>query len=419
MKITLQILIALLINLTVCSQTQLFVYHGRTGESSVYDANQKPVNKPAIKIKQGDSVLVNIVNPNPLLYNYTVKFENLSLESEDKSVTDLLNVFSKILSARVNPNGFVITSTADYKDAITILVDDINKAKKIILDSDIPESPNEAMNLIRSAGLRKALDDISNLANDKYHFNNINLLSDLNTVSDLASTQDFEKQAFRLLNASLVEKVNEIKKNTSPQTISSTLKTQIKATDSVRRIYLVINKIDKTNNLKRDGAKGDYVLEVATLVPLYKRSVLEIVPVANFIFSKSNREFYLDNNIIQERFKTKTTTAPGAILNINVARFGETKEMSIGIGPGYKFSSKGDALENFYFSSLFSYKNFIRVGLGFGFAQFPTEELKGGVKAGQPLPSSIANLNDILQYEEKPSIFLTISFTGLNLTSKK
>ena len=415
-------ILAFSLSISTNAQGQLKVYHGSNGETQVYDEADKAVIKPKIRMHQGEFVTVKVVNPNPLLYNYTLKYESISIGSDDKAITDLLATFNQILSTRAGATEFDKEKSAadQYKESLNKLIIDINDAKDYIKQSDKPELPEEALMYRRNAGLRYALDRINSMPNSQFRFNNSNLLSDLNTLSEKASVDDIEKKVFNCLNSSLVEKVNEIKKQTSLQLTQAIWQKEFKVTDSAQKVTLLITKIDKNNNtLIRDG-NGDkeFQLEVGTIIPYYKRATLELVPVANFIFSNSVREFYLENNIVQNRLKPKTTVTAGIVLNVNFANFGESKEMSVGIGPGYKFNSAGDAFENFYLSALFSYRNLLRIGFGLGFAQFPTEELKGGGKVGEPLPANVSNLNDLLQFEEKPSAFLTISFTGLNLTKK-
>lgn len=404
-------------------QTLLKIYHGANGETQVYNGKNEVVVKPKLKLKQGDFVSIQVINANPLLYKYSLKYENLVIESEDKAITDLLTTFGTILSSRAGDAAFTgKTSETDmYKSKIDGLIKDINNAKKIIQNSDKPETPNEALSFSRTQGLRDAIYKINAISNAQYRFNNSNLLKDLNDLSEKAAVDDVEKEAFALLNSSLVEKVNEIKKKANATSTQTIWKNEFRVSDTSVKIVLAISKIDKENkNLIRDGgSENEFQLELGSILPLFKRATLELVPVANFIFSQNVREFYLENNIIQNRLKPQTSVTAGVILNINFARFGEFKEMAVGIGPGYKLSTAGDALENFFLSTLFSYKSFIRVGVGFGFAQFPTETLKGGAKVGEPLNANISNLSDLVQFQEKPSAFITISFTGLNLTKKK
>jgi len=405
------------------SQEHLLVYHGSGNTTQVFRASDKnSVLNPTIKLEQGEVLTVTVVNPNPLLYSYTLKTADIEIKTEEKEVTDLLATFSTILASR--STGFsatVQTNTNRYKNIIEQLTKDINQAKTYIINSDTPESIAQALAFDPTVGFRKALTDINGMPNTQYRFNNANLLSDLNALADSAGVDTFEKEAFKLLNSSLVEKINEIKKQTSFATTQTIWRQDFKISDKSTQISIEIEKIDKNNNtLRRDGnASAPFVINVAVVEPYFKRAILELVPVANITYAGDYNEFYLEDNIVKSRERSKTTINSGIILNVNIKRFGDTKEMAVGLGPGYKFNSQGNDFENFYLSALFSYKNFLRIGAGFGYSQVPTDELKGGIQVGDALPADISDLNDLIQYKEKPSVFLTISFTGLNLTKKK
>lgn len=419
---TLISMLVLLSNVLTFGQTQLKIYHGSGNVSQVFDASNISVMNPKIRLNEGDIFTVTIVNPNPSLYSYKLKTEELEIKSEDKAITDLLSVFNTILTARAGGAGFMAVQlqTNNYKDVLIQLTKDINEAKNYIIKSDIPESPAQALAFDSSAGFRNAILKIAGMSNAQYRFNNTSLLTDLNTLSDSAGADSFEKEAFKLLNSSLVDKIKEIKKQTDAS-VSTIWKKDFKVGEKPTKISIEIEKIDKSNaSLIRDGnGSTPFVLDVAQIEPYFKRAVLELVPVANFVFAGNYNEFYLKNGIVQSRESTKTTVNPGVILNVNVARFGEAKEMSLGIGPGYKLNSAENNFDNLYFSALFSYKNFLRIGAGLGLSQVPKDELKDGIKVGDNLPANISNLDDLVQYAEKTSVFLTISFTGLNLTKKK
>lgn len=413
---------ALLLCTKLGAQVQFKVYHGVNGESKVYDNANRLLSKPIIRMRHGEVFSVQVINPNPLFYNYTLKNDALSIKSEESEITDVLSIFSSIISQKLNNGSAFVApkSVENYKDALTNLTRQIDLAREYLRKSDRPELLEDALNFRRNAGFRFALDEVNKLSKAKGDFNSPTLLDDLNKICDETfDDSSFERRAFRLLNSSLVGNVNDIKSKVS-MTTKTVWEKEFVVTDTSQLMKLVISKNntnDKTS--ERDGAFNDYEIVLGTIKPYYKRAILELVPVANFIFSRNVKEIYLQDNIVLSRLKQKTTVSAGMVLNVNFANFGESKEMSVGIGPGYKFNSNSDVLENFYLSTLFSYKNFLRIGLGVGFAQFPSEELKGGVKVGQQLPENINNLTDLIQYEEKPSAFITLSFTGLNLTKKK
>src|SRR5690554_1472260 len=89
--------------------SQLKVYHGMNGETQVYDEFNNVVNKPKINMKQGEELTVKIVNPNPLFYSYTLKYENLVSETEDQVIIDLLATFNTLIANR--PGGSAFTGS--------------------------------------------------------------------------------------------------------------------------------------------------------------------------------------------------------------------------------------------------------------------------------------------------------------------
>jgi hypothetical protein len=418
---------SLVLSWTAFSQDLKF-FHGRPNENVLYDAGSRTVIEPKIRKDQGETFSLQILNPNPLFYNYDIKYQQQELKSEDKEITDLFSMLNTILASRVSGGpgaakrltGRDSVQLANYKAAIDTLTTDINTAKQYIINSDIPELPQDALAQRRSGGLRNAIDRINALSNGQFHFNSGTLLNDLTVLSNSINIEPILKESLSLLNQSRVQKVEDIKKSINSQSLKTTLLSQFTVTDKPTKVVLTIKRIDpKNETLLRyfQQVPSDTII-LATILPNYKRATLELIPVANFIFAREVQEFYVENNLMQSRSKRQTTVMPGIILNINLPPFGASKEFSFGIGPGYKFSSDGKVLENFYLSALFSYKNIIRIGIGGGFAQFPYG-LKEGGQIGKPLPSNISNLNDLLQYEEKPAAFLTIAFTGLNLTKKK
>jgi hypothetical protein len=424
-KIIILLLLCCLLT-TVHAQT-IFVYHPRTGESiKTYNSEKNPFDGKPLHFKQGEKFTIRLLNPNPLFYKYEVKYEEQKEESEDKTITDVFALLNTVLASRL------IDSKADptydqYKGAINTLIGDIKLAKQIIDGSDVPELEDPALHGGRAAGVKFAVDQILGkvqpggnlqLSDAKYRFRSPTLADDLTELmNNIESPDEVLKRALKLLNSSLVQQVNDLKKSMSD--IKTEIDSEFIVTDKTTKVLLSIAAVDpKNGSLARPLTKAEAPIEIVTIVPDFKRSTLELVPVGNFILAKDAREFYVENGLMQSRLKNKTTFEPGLVLNINLVPFGKSKEVSAGVGLGYKISLNSNALENLYFSTLFTYKNFFRVGFGFGFASYPNT-LKNGLKEGQAIPSNVENIEDIIEYREKPTAFLTIAFTGLNLNKKK
>ena len=410
----------------------ILIYHGQNSETSVYDHQKNPVLNLTLKKKQGDHFRVRIVNPNPLFYKYEIKYEQQAVQSEEESITSLLMAFNQQLNDRYTAaaKGIVAGTDADYdnyKAAIESITQDITKAKSIVEASDIPELPLDALSYARTGGLRYAIEQVTNparsvsLSTSATKFHSPTLAADLDALLEKVSSIDNDplaKEALTLLNQSLVKKVEELKASMAGSRIATVINSDFVVTDKITKVFLLITPIDANNkNLVRDTYTESNKIEVATIVPLYDRKTLELIPVGNFLFANNVLEYYLENKLVQSRQVNKVSFSPGVVLNINAARFGEAKEMSVGFGAGYKFSNDSKLLQNFYLSTLFSYKDFFRIGIGVGFSQYPSH-LNSGAAVNQALPDNIANLEDMIEYKDKLTGFLSIAFTGLSLSKK-
>lgn len=418
------------------SQADILIYHPRAQESiKVFDRKSNSLLNEPLRYEEGKKIKIQIINPNPLFYKYELKYEEQEVKSEDKALTDALGVIGNLLSTvyiqRTRSLINLPQEQSDFQAYILILnnlLDEIETAQRIINQSDNPEVQADALRANRNSGLRYASDQITGnlsagsspltLPTSSNHFLSSRLATDLdNLLNGLNNMDDGQKRIFKLVNNTLVIKVKEMQKNLKD--VKTEINNEFIVTAKEAKIYLIVKPIDATNTgLVRVVHSGDEKIEIAHIIPNFKRATLELVPVGNFVFSKDVKEFFIENDLVQNRLKNTTAFKAGLVLNVNVSSFGKSKEMAVGLGLGYRFNETENAFENLYISSLFSYKNFFRIGLGLGWAQFPYE-LKDGGKVGQPLPTSITNLDDLITYKEQPSAFLTIAFTGLNLTKKK
>jgi hypothetical protein len=427
MKKNIILLLLCFLSTTAHAQT-IFVYHPRAGESiKIYNSKKKPFDGKSLHFKQGEKFTIRMLNPNPIFYKYEVKYENQKEESEDKTVTEALVLLNTVLSSRPPIGKDSGPAYDQYNGAIKTLIDDIKLAQQIIDGSDVPELEEPALHGDRAAGLKFAMDQILGkvqpggklqLSDAQYRFRSPTLANDLTELMNkIEGLDETIMSALKLLNSSLVQKVNDLKKSMSD--IKTEIDSEFIVADKTTKVLMSISAVDpKNGNLARPLTKPEAPMEIVTIVPDFKRSPLELVPVGNFLFAKDVKEFYIENGLLQSRLNNKITFESGVVLNINLFPIGPSKEMSASAGLGYKISPNSNAFENLYFSTLLSYKDFFRVGLGFGFASFPNN-LKNGIIEGQAMPSNVENIEDIIEYKEKPTAFLTIAFSGLSLTKKR
>jgi hypothetical protein len=151
----------------------------------------------------------------------------------------------------------------------------------------------------------------------------------------------------------------------------------------------------------------------------YQRELLEVLPIGFLTFPSHKTGFGIENGLVAENVKYANDVAfrAGLMLASSPFRFGEINEfaMGFGIGTGLVGDSK-PALSEFLVGALGSWRDWLRVGLGYGFSQTP-KALKNGATLGSALPLSTENkkLDDFIDTEAARSFFLLFTISGLKL----
>ncbi|MBK8080331.1 MAG: hypothetical protein IPK25_08650 [Saprospiraceae bacterium] len=199
------------------------IYHGKGGLTKVLDKDGKEIGSNNIKMMPGDVVKIEILNYNPLFYNYVLKYKNFKIESESGEIDKFISLLNPFYSGIIynSREGFAgeIDSTTNpnldkYKKALDILLKELEKANNILINSEEPEDFQSALiySSNNNGGLRQAIENIKNMEKKPFHFNNVNLIQDLNKLSDAIGGDEVQKSAYHLLNQSLVGKINQVKK---------------------------------------------------------------------------------------------------------------------------------------------------------------------------------------------------------------
>lgn len=384
MKLRLALVGAACLCTTIDALTQdILIYHGPNNgsEIKVFSSAKQLITGAPLRLNQGQKFTVRVINSNDLFYKYEVKYEEQKDESESKEVTDALAALSSVLGGRLSRASATEAAAFDnWKIARNNLIRDINEAQRLITQSEVAELEIDALNDTRAAGLKYAVEQVTGqsrpavalvLPNTPGRFHSPTLLEDLNGLTDAISGFDPVLIAtIKSYNRSLVDKVKELKRIVKEA--KAEWQSEFVVTEKTTKVFLAIKPSDPINagTLTRKFHTGDNRKEIITIIPYYKRAVLELVPVGNFLFAKDVKEFYIENKVVQSRLRTKTIFTPGAVFNVNVANFGAAKEMSAGLGVGYKFSPNAEVFENFHFATLFSYKNFLELVSALAFLSF-------------------------------------------------
>ncbi|MBW3570549.1 MAG: hypothetical protein KY467_05540 [Gemmatimonadetes bacterium] len=151
----------------------------------------------------------------------------------------------------------------------------------------------------------------------------------------------------------------------------------------------------------------------------YRRDVVEIVPLAFLAFPRNVTGFGIVNdNVVEDRkYAEEAVFRVGTMLTTSPWRFGPASEWAVGpgIGTGILGGDK-PALSDFLLGGLISWRDWIRMGGGYGFSQAPAR-LVNGAQVGQPLPlgDGREGLDDFVEQKRVGTWFLTFTLTGLKL----
>ena len=437
MRNSLTIIFILLFKQGLFSQ-DIQIYHGAKSESVFLKKKDKVEDASREKIKiirsVNGTVSISIVNPNPFFYNYEIKTEDIDIVGEYsdqfselvKLITSIPDIATSLPKSKTS-RGVVlppIGTYATYKEALLSIDNDIKEAKKYIDTSDNPESKVEGFNKSINSngyGFRAASLNIKKLSSDKYHLNSKTLEKDINdlletTIKDgsfsaslgVAGNTELEalfKHAFQSLNADLVSKVKKIIEVTQKDDVIR-FQVPVKANKQTN-VRLIITKISETALVKRELLNE----EIATVLPFYARKMFEVVPVVNLILQPNSQIFSVDNGLVKSTPDDDAKFNIGAMALVNFTSFGEFKEFGVGIGIGYSMQPSGKASSIFAIPSL-SYRDTFRIGFGFGYS-LSAVGLTNGAKVDAPLPSTISNIEDVIDYKRRLAGVITLTIAGI------
>lgn len=412
------------------AQETIQIYHGQRGTTKIVSiaSGEKILlsNKHTIVLEEGKEVRIEIINPNPVLYNY--KFNKSDLKIEEETLPDISSLV-KALSSLTQTGGTPLLAGAGGGGAATpnelnILIAKINTLKSIltqieteIANSDIPESIKQALDGGNDAGFRKAIVEIKKL------FNQNNLAVEEKALKDqlqkVITKNQFPdndadgqgdpafEEAFKMYIESLGKMIAEIKTNfidpSSPDLISFSFKVEQKAQEIAIEIQTT---------------QSSHAREIGNLISIfivpYKKDKIELVPFYSMLHAKNQIKFEVENSVIVKGPESDFTFRPGFMLAANVRRFGEKKEFSVGPGLGFSIVPKTFDLANLTLGALFRYKDIFRLGLAWGMQKYPSG-LKDGAAVGAALPANVSRIEDVIEYSGKSVFMINFSVFGLKL----
>jgi hypothetical protein len=399
----------------VVTSKPIEVFHGTTTYVE-YDGIKR-VSPFEVLSREGSNLTIQIKNPNYLLYQYSSIVKEVQVKDDLPDVTEFLAALNNLqvpsnslfsnYSSRAS--ALCLSDLTAYFGAIQTLQADINVAKKAISDSD---DDSQSLNFY--------LKKIKDLSNAKNNFNDDkleeNLLFALNSAFkptgraiSLTAEQELILDALQTQARGLAKIVNDIKGTLiTKQSFVYKYKTGKKA--------YTISIVAKPLNGFKPLRTVDTIAQI--LVRPYVRSSWEIIPTLNFVYASGGKEFKVENGLITENAMDQVTPRYGAFLIRNIWNWGEYKEVRCGIGVGFSLRAAKDqqVLENLQAGFFTNIQDFLKIGVGVGWAQLPTGLNKAGV--GLPLPGDVSSVEEITSYSRNPAAFLSITIFGFKFPKK-
>lgn len=176
--------------------------------------------------------------------------------------------------------------------------------------------------------------------------------------------------------------------------------------------------------LPREGSQYTGQRDTGNIVQVlatsdYRRDVVELVPLAFLAFPRNVTGFGLVGDTVVEdrKYAEEAVFRLGTMLTTSPFRFGPASEWAVGpgIGAGILGGDK-PALSDFFLGGLISWRDWIRMGAGYGFSQAPAR-LSDGAQVGQPLPlgDGREGLDDFIDRKRVGTWFLTFTLSGLKV----
>jgi len=407
------------------------VYHGQQSES-VYlkpgDNAENSSKEPVAIVRASNGIVtINILNPNPFFYNYEIKTEDVDITDDySDDFAELVKIIGNLpdlQNAKAAAARVVATKFSNYVNSMKALSEEITEVNTAIQNSDQPETIDEALRRISNPsgyGFRSVIATIRNQDSKGGHFNSKSLKKDLTDALEAAiadssfdtglgvagnsALHNLYASAFRALNQQYISTVSEILKTAQKDLI---LRFQVPVKqDKKTTIKLVITKIKDEDTTVRELLNED----IAVIEPRYTRKRFEVVPVVNLIFQSNAQKYYVENKILKSSPDDEAKFNLGAMALMNIASFGDYKEYGVGIGIGYSLELEGKTNSIFILPSI-SYKNIVRIGVGFGFTSSPVG-LKEGATVGMALPENISDIDDFIDYKRKTAAVISIAISG-------
>lgn len=448
------------------SPTELMVYHGRGDSRAVtYEVGtdrrtltgQRQVE---LSLPEGARVCLDVMNAHTPFFSYDLRSAVDSANPKPPEFGNVLTILNAAVSTQATASNALTEGRPDelplnmvaasaepfkmlernqisafdsvytsYKERVDTLEAEVRRAREAVLRSVQPEDlrPTEAYVVKdQDRGLSYAQRSIEKLSAEPGRFNDPKLGG---------AIEAWQTRALQRLGGDAASDLAQLMVNS----LHARSVTLLAARNTLREAYgkatlhwrdcraigrgkttlaLGVRPRDTTQYaLQRDT--GSIFSVVATSE--YPRNVVELVPLAFVAFPRNVTGFGIENDVVVEdvKYADNASVRIGTMLTTTPFRFGPTSEWALGPGIGTGIIG-GDkpALSDFFLGGLVSWRDWIRLGAGYGFSQAPLR-LTEGAQVGQRLPLSEGreSLDDFIEKKRVGTWFLTFTLAGLKIKS--
>lgn len=373
----------------------------------------------------GTEVCVNIPDANPANYVYglavsvdTTKPKPLELGPFSVLASAFPSASAEAAPAEKGekpPAPSPLKPIQGFMDSLKLLEGELNQARQWSKESDRPETIEQLGLAVsaRPSGYSRAQNLIAGLSDRPNHFNSKELSKDLIVLGNLgaaaAGNDTFLKnivQAFKAYATRMLEARDAIQDafKADPEiavcgavgdgttTLSLSIKPRPGGFAAAR---------------EHDGAI-DFEIVIA---PPYRRNGVEVVPIAFVTFASNVPRFEVVNDTLRGPRDDATAFRVGALLQINLASFGASDELGVGVGLGLGSRGSDQLISDVFVGPVLSYRDAIRIGLGVGGSQFPASVKKGTVD--HPFPSDAGKLDGLIEQRMRRAYQVIVLFPGI------
>ncbi|MFQ5537691.1 MAG: hypothetical protein ACE5GJ_09590 [Gemmatimonadota bacterium] len=427
------------------------IYHGLPDRSGIVrvvtDGEPRPFDDSdaALWANQGARICTRVVNPHPVNYSYGVGDSVVAAQTSLPSVVDLGEVLfggaadAKAVEAAYGLRGArtgvtqyfwegerrrvaektgldpLMTSLGSAQEALRVLAQDLKTGQKKATGSDAPlpaaEAEGSSAYAQAQAWFRGGWPAEPGRIGDPQLGKTLDGFAAgiTGSAGSLAEEQKplaaFTAAAVKALGQSYVRQRDEM---AGPYTKGSATFQQCKTLGD-KALVLAVRAASTDTSATRARQTGK-IAEVSVR-PNYKRPKVELVPVGYMVGARNVSEFAVTDGVISvkeddEKFEIRA----GLMLGLNVFAFGEGGENALAVGLGSNLLGGEDVLSELFGAVYVSHQDALRIGLGWGRADFPTR-LKASASVGQALPQG-QTLAEVLENDDKRAFFLIFSVTG-------